>query len=314
MKNSQKGFIVPILIIIIAALVVGGGTYIYQKNKQIVPTKIEDTNTKYPVNATATTTVAATSSQKSSINNKVVHSIQLLPKDGQLFTFGNTLIIQWDPSVINVSTMYLKNIHPVAGKSSGLQIYHRVSLSDGVSASGIYKYKIPIDYTIDPGEYQVELDSYGESQKVLLPNKFLIQVPSGVSTKSKNNYYINSIKEYPAGVNNLFISGKTYKSSDSISVAVDGREGDGTVASSEKGFNIQAHIMYLNGAGISATNATFDTQSNLWNINLQVPLISGQYTFEIGLYCGHIGLNSLCSQKYSNSSEAKSTFTFTVAN
>ena len=33
MKTSQKGFIAPLLIILIAVLIIGGGVYEYQKNK-----------------------------------------------------------------------------------------------------------------------------------------------------------------------------------------------------------------------------------------------------------------------------------------
>jgi len=33
MKNTQKGFIVPALLVIIALLVIGGGVYVYEKNK-----------------------------------------------------------------------------------------------------------------------------------------------------------------------------------------------------------------------------------------------------------------------------------------
>jgi len=48
MKNSQKGFIVPLLLAIIAVLVVGGGVYIYNNKKAEVPA-IVDTGTQ-PVN------------------------------------------------------------------------------------------------------------------------------------------------------------------------------------------------------------------------------------------------------------------------
>lgn len=37
MKNSQKGFIVPVLLVVIALLVVGGGIYIYKNKKVEVP-------------------------------------------------------------------------------------------------------------------------------------------------------------------------------------------------------------------------------------------------------------------------------------
>jgi hypothetical protein len=44
MKNSQKGFIVPLLLVIIAVLVVGGGVYIYENKKTEAPI-IVDTKT-----------------------------------------------------------------------------------------------------------------------------------------------------------------------------------------------------------------------------------------------------------------------------
>lgn len=48
MKNSQKGFIVPVLLVIIALLVVGGGVYVY-KNKKVEVPAVVDTGTQ-PVN------------------------------------------------------------------------------------------------------------------------------------------------------------------------------------------------------------------------------------------------------------------------
>lgn len=45
MKNSQKGFIVPLLLVVIALLVVGGGVYVY-KNKKVEKPIVIDTETK----------------------------------------------------------------------------------------------------------------------------------------------------------------------------------------------------------------------------------------------------------------------------
>lgn len=48
MKNSQKGFIVPLLLVIIAVLVVGGGVYVYKNKKVEVP--VVDNGTQEPNN------------------------------------------------------------------------------------------------------------------------------------------------------------------------------------------------------------------------------------------------------------------------
>lgn len=46
MKNNQKGFIVPILLAIIALLVIGGGAYIYQNKKAEAPAPVDNTETQ----------------------------------------------------------------------------------------------------------------------------------------------------------------------------------------------------------------------------------------------------------------------------
>lgn len=44
MKNSQKGFIVPALLVIIALLVIGGGVYVYENKKTKAPTTVDTIN------------------------------------------------------------------------------------------------------------------------------------------------------------------------------------------------------------------------------------------------------------------------------
>jgi len=41
MKNHQKGFIVPVLLVIIALLVIGGGVYVYKNQKAEMPTVVD---------------------------------------------------------------------------------------------------------------------------------------------------------------------------------------------------------------------------------------------------------------------------------
>lgn len=121
MKNSQKGFIVPALLVIIALLVIGGGVYVYKNKKTetpVVDTKThqsnqnQQTNTQTspvtnqqsptnekPINvATATvneipniikniTTDAETGSQKPENNSRVVEQVRKDVQNGKLLWF-----------------------------------------------------------------------------------------------------------------------------------------------------------------------------------------------------------------------------------
>ena len=54
MKDLQKGFVVPILIAVVAVLIIGGGVYVYKKEK--VGTSVVDTETKSETSSTKTST------------------------------------------------------------------------------------------------------------------------------------------------------------------------------------------------------------------------------------------------------------------
>lgn len=90
MKNTQKGFAIPLLIAIIAGLVVGG-YYIATHNKSI---KTEDVNTavKTQDNKKQSTEIHSTSS----FGPKTVTFIS--PKGGEKFTKGKTYKITWTTS------------------------------------------------------------------------------------------------------------------------------------------------------------------------------------------------------------------------
>jgi len=80
MKNSQKGFIAPILLIFIALLVVGGGVYIYENKKAEVPTVI-DTGTQQSnqnQQQTNTQTLPVSTQQNSTKNKSTVKNSEVL--------------------------------------------------------------------------------------------------------------------------------------------------------------------------------------------------------------------------------------------
>jgi len=61
MKNSQNGFALPLLLVLIAALLIGGGVYVYEKNKQV----------NQPENVSQTTqTTSTTASQGNLFTNQ----------------------------------------------------------------------------------------------------------------------------------------------------------------------------------------------------------------------------------------------------
>ncbi|TSC68745.1 MAG: hypothetical protein G01um101466_311 [Parcubacteria group bacterium Gr01-1014_66] len=69
MKNSQKGFIVPVLLIIIALLVVGGGVYVYESKKTETPIVV-DTETQQSNQVQQQTNTQTSNTQQNSQNNE----------------------------------------------------------------------------------------------------------------------------------------------------------------------------------------------------------------------------------------------------
>ncbi len=82
MKNKQKGFIFPLLIVLVAALLFGGGVYFYNKNKKFEVSEI--------------TTFIATST----INTNLIETIKSNTK-------GNTYI---DKNLVT-NFLILRNLH-----------------------------------------------------------------------------------------------------------------------------------------------------------------------------------------------------------
>lgn len=89
MKNKSKGFIVPLLILIIAVLAIGGGIYIYQQNQN-------QTNTQSTVAGTSSSTDAV---QTTANTSKTYASTQYgfavnIPNDFQVDTYNSSLIFR----------------------------------------------------------------------------------------------------------------------------------------------------------------------------------------------------------------------------
>ena len=120
MKNSQKGFIVPALLVVIALLVIGVGVYIYENKKTEVPTvntEIQQptqlqTNTQTPPTTTQTTNQPITSNPTQQTNPSPTKISVAGMKQYTDLGFG---FLFWYPSVWTVENVSISNQNAYPG-------------------------------------------------------------------------------------------------------------------------------------------------------------------------------------------------------
>ncbi|GEM_PF-2349031 len=98
MKNSQKGFVVPLLVAIIALLVIGGGVYLYENKKAEVPAVVDNTtqqsNQIQQANPQSNNTAPVPTAQNN--QSSVKPSITILsPNGGENWKIGQTYTISF---------------------------------------------------------------------------------------------------------------------------------------------------------------------------------------------------------------------------
>ena len=125
MKNSKKGFIVQVLLVIIALLVVGGGVYIYENKKAEVPavvdTGTQQTNTQTPPVTQPVANTTGKSTQVSDEKNK--NDIQdLLRRQCQALSSKDTkaLIDTIDQSNASLFQKYKKSVEILLSMTSSV--------------------------------------------------------------------------------------------------------------------------------------------------------------------------------------------------
>jgi len=90
MKNTKKGFIVPLLIAIIAVLAIGGGIYVYEQSKTTPVEQQPVVNNQQTTNTNNDTTVSATINK----NSLVITSSQLTATVSGTASNTNSVIVQ----------------------------------------------------------------------------------------------------------------------------------------------------------------------------------------------------------------------------
>jgi hypothetical protein len=131
MKNSQKGFVVPLLIAIIALLVIGGGVYIYENKKAEAPTVL---NQAFEVSSQPSITI-------------------LSPKKGEFWKMGQIYTISYSVNG-NFGPITIK-LNRYSDDSTLIQ-----SIDVGTSETNTFVYKVPTtleDTKGSAGMFKVEV-------------------------------------------------------------------------------------------------------------------------------------------------------------
>jgi len=228
----------------------------------------------------------------------------LSPSGGENFVLGrDTINVRWSPTLPGVDVIKLV---AVSGNGSSAQLYGQNVQGYPTNKNGYYDYKLPNDLSfIQPGIHYIELTPVNGYP--VKSSTFTISSPVSTVPPVSGVYSVASLDGYQS----------TYNPNSAITFKVKGLEPDGTSASQSEGFNVQAHL-YDPAVGrnpsFQAVNATFDTSTGLWTVQLSAPVDKNiTYEVRVSLYCGYVGLDSLCVQKYGTNKEQFKTFQFRVA-
>lgn len=137
MQNTQKGSIMPVILVIIALLVIGGSVFVY-KNKKVGAPSVTDTNLPLPNQTERVNTLTTKSSTKPSIT-------VIFPNGGEKLVQGQVYNIKW--------------------VSLGLNDLDKVSIDlvdDSTDAHSAYDYSLNNNSTVllGPGIYSFKLSTY----------------------------------------------------------------------------------------------------------------------------------------------------------
>jgi|GEM_PF-2684868 len=130
MKNTQKGFIVPLLGVIIVLLVVGLVLFIFLKNSP----NARNTDATH-ISTVETNVDGATSPDPSKPSSIVVVS----PKSAEVIVPGKSYIIKWSSSNVGNQAIFIDLDTSITNPSSGEQNFKNVSpIAHGIQNTGNY--------------------------------------------------------------------------------------------------------------------------------------------------------------------------------
>lgn len=265
MKNSQKGFIVPLLIAIIAVLVIGGGIYIYNNKKAEAPVLPIDINTDIQ---TTNQTQQQTNTQNPPANNKSSITV-LSPNGGEVFKVGSTQTISWKTTGLSKNSKVTIILSSVGtGGSREGDAYQLISTTDNI---GKYTWVVTSPMSLSPNNtYNISIYDYTNSQIIDI-NDTPFSITSSVSTSGWKTYSENNVSiQIPQNLK--FVSG--------VPVVLGGCAKGFTISNSTAGTVVLTLYKYNNKVCFDEDHTNFTSQYSDWR------LINSNYSFngEVGEY------------------------------
>lgn len=150
MKNNQKGFIVPLLIAVIALLAIGGGIYVYNNKKTEAPAVV-DTGTQQ---TNAQTQKINQSTTLTPEQQKALEDAYTKGKNASIMAEMSTLrsigllIYQTNHSYVSFCSNGLINVNAYSNLSAMVQNIIDAQKASSQSTSGITCVSNPIKYAI----------------------------------------------------------------------------------------------------------------------------------------------------------------------
>ncbi|MSU55221.1 MAG: hypothetical protein EXS46_01610 [Candidatus Taylorbacteria bacterium] len=217
----------------------------------------------------------------SSLQGVVITDVKYSPSSPKVNEWITTDVVLLNKSTVDINTPFRVVVQGTAVVVSGL-------------AAGAQKtVSVPNAFTFNFSGSQilntVLIDQNGNSS-VVYTNTLTFQ--STIPTQN------DSITTTPFTISSVSGNQSNYAPGSTINLTIKGIDGKGNIASSDKGFNIQAYIFPVNDTNFSGNyvvpyprdsfNGTYNSSTGYWNVSMNVPA-AGSYNLKLGLYCSRVG-------------------------
>ena len=163
MKNSQKGFVLPLLLVIIAVLLVGGGAYVYTQQKPASEPAVVDQNTQ-PKQSTTLSTNTDNGVDPVQASDSISNVRVISPNGTEIFKFGETHMIVWEAprNIVEKATALYVSVENDDDKSSYSPKIGRLPVTTTridwqIQASRSYGPMLPAFDNLNEGQYRVRV-------------------------------------------------------------------------------------------------------------------------------------------------------------